>query len=321
MSVFRLCWQLLTSRRGLTLTFPVEGSSLRGRNQLLATSLHTCKAPVQQRVEIGRMALSSSSSLKAMESPFSHKELYGVEHPLAVKGKRKSKLKHRKSSKSQAVVSGRTSGRRSSSGSGPPRRKSKTSKEVKTSTTTPVSVNNSSEPTQTGKSRVVVSQFGSTSSRDDSLAVVEADSPNALRQRRTDSRWRPLVGSKSSDQISSSWRKEERIGKRGGGVPTSVSAHAASGKPRFSCPVPSISSGVSRLSLSDCEEKLKAGVVSSAVNVRFNRTLTDLNIPPHLRVPRRAFESSAGGLGGRGGGRERGQPDVLTITDVARGLA
>lgn len=286
-------------------------------------------SPPTGRVRPGAMSLTSSSSAKALESPFSHKDLYGVEHPSAARGRRKSKHKRRKSSKSSAKGLG--SGRSLSGGfSGLSRRKGKDAKDPKPRVASTVSAGSlasrSSLKERSCACRQTVSPISLSSLRDTSLAAVEPDSPNALRHRGRGSKGGPLLGSKSSGLLNGSWGKQEGDVSKGQrvGIPSSLSAHTAVGKstPRVS----SGGKGASRLSLSESEERLRVDVVNSAVNIRFNRMATNLRLPPHLCVPRRAFGNPASGGGGRGGrggefGRGGGNTDALTVSDVASGLS
>ncbi len=292
--------------------------------------------PPEWRVRSKIMSLFASSSNKALESPFSHKDLYGVEHPAAAKGRRKSKSsKHGKSSKSK-LGSARSSVSSLSSSS---RHRSKDGKSSKTkAAATASSRSGSSRPSLKEKpyckGTAVVSPITSPPSREFSLATVEADSPNAQRHCRRGSKAQSpalfqgqrsssftlISGSKSSDRNNGSWRKQDVSEVRNGRVAASVSAHAAVGKSvvraTLKDPASTLGTSISRLSLKDSVKEQRAGVLSSAVDVRFHRTL-----PPHLRVPRQAFGSSAGGLGGRGGGGGRGKSDALTISEIAKGLA
>ena len=234
------------------------------------------------------MSVASSSSLKALESPFSHKDLYGTDHPVA-RGRRKSKSKHKKKlteSKSSASVSSTS------------RHKRKDAK----STTKPLKGPKDHHGT-------VFSPI-SLPSPSCNLAEVDADSPNTLRLRRAHRiRSQPsppsfsLSPSKSSDHVIGERRRSDAVVRKS--TSTILTTTTSSRTPS------ALSSSISRLSLNSSEQNLKLGIVSSAVNVRFNRSLTNINLPPYMKVARRAFETE---------GKGRDKPTELTIADIARGL-
>lgn len=115
--------------------------------------------------------------------------------------------------------------------------------------------------------------------------------------------------------VSAEARTDEAVGRRKNGVPRSASIHSVTSTTASHHPVrPSASSGL--LSLGNSEQKLKSSIMGAAVNVRFNRAVTNTNLPPHLRVPRRAFESPAEGQG-KGKGKSAAS---LSIADIAVGL-
>ena len=222
------------------------------------------------------MAVALSSGQKALESPFCHKELFGTDHPLA-KGRHKSKSKSLKLSK----------------------RKLKASSKSSSSTCTSSSLGHI-------KKKGIAPKPKTASSSVTTDRGVHTEPQDALRMGRSVAKQSP------HPTVSTEARTDEGVRKWKTGVGRSASMHSV---PSTAASHRSVRSSASSglLSLGSLEQKLKSSIVGAAVNVRFNKTVTNANLPPHLRVPRRAFESSADGQG-------RGKSAALSIADVAAGL-
>ena len=253
---------------------------------LLRSGRSYWKLPKELLLIVRLMAVASSSSQKALESPFCHKELFGTDHPLKQgRHKSKSKTKTLKLSKRKSKTASITSGHIKKKGTLKP--------EAASSSGTDRSIH----PT---------TAIAPLSSPPFTLAQVETDSPCALRTRRT------VQKQSAHSSVSTDIKTDAGVGRWKNGISRSASVHSALSTPASHHSIRSTASS-GFLSLSKSEQKLKSSIVRAAVNVRFNKTVTNVNLPPHLRVPRRAFESSADSRG-------KGKSVALSITDVAAGL-
>ena len=238
------------------------------------------------------MSIAISSSQKVLESPFSHREMFGTDHPVS-KGRRKSKSKQRKTSKVKSKSTTKSSGP-SSSFSSPLKQKQKESGSKESASKYTVDTKIRKHESDAVLSPITSPSLG--------LAKVDTDSPNTLRKRVEKSKSSTFSvarqhtspsNPKTNAMINGSWK-----GKNALGTSPLASSHS------------SLASSPSTISLKSSEQNLKSGIVSAAVNIRFNRKVANVNLPPYMRVPRRAFDTTAGS-------RRNGELTPLSISDVA----
>lgn len=260
------------------------------------------------------MSLPCSASHKSLDSPISHKALYGTEHPLA-KGKRKTKSKHKKTSLSQRET---TSVVDSSSN---PKRERKGAKSTKSAAGSITCSEKKFLPTQ--HQTLLTVSIKSPSSHS-TLARVDADSPkSSLKMRKPAT---AVVKSFSTAAVSAKTLlahnpSKSRVNGKGMHKDHSVTFGVKSSASTLSNLTGSkcsqhlstsdkVATSTSLLKSSGSE--LKSAIVGSTRNVCLNRKVTGVNLPPHILTPRRAFESAA---------ERRGKGGPLTISDIAAGLA
>ena len=256
------------------------------------------------------MSVACSFSQKSLDSPLSHQELYGVEHPLA---KRKPKTHRKTKSSSSGKLTAAAS---SASSSSKHRRKGKRCKST-LSTVEPAMCTQPTSPVKPQKSLTVPVARPPDRTPPYSLAH------NSLKIRRS------LTVTKSSSVVKSS-----SVAKSSSAAGIPMKMHDVNGRvdgqwkakdhsPTFgvkpSASTPSrltgsqcSTTGATSLGLSSSEDNLRLATMSSSINVLMKRKLTSVSLPPYMRMPRRAFESVA---------ERKGKGRPLTISDVATGLA
>ena len=259
------------------------------------------------------MSLACSSSRKSLDSPISHKALYGIEHPLT-KGKRKAKTKHKKA-KPSISRSETTSIVSSASSTSNPKKKGKSTK------STAGSIADSEEkilPAQHQKSLTVSIKSPSSHS---SLARVDTDSPKSSQKMRKPAT--AVAKSFSTAAVSAKTLLAHNPPKSHVNGKRMHKDHSVTFgvKPSASIPSNLTGSNCSRLATSDkvamstsllksSESELKSAFNGSTVCL--NRKVAGVSLPPHIHTPRRAFESVA---------ERRGKGGPLTISDIVAGLA
>ena len=259
------------------------------------------------------MSLACSSAHKSLDSPISHKTLYGIEHPLT-KGKQKTKTKHKKvkpsSSRSEAtsVVS-------SVSSTSNPKKKGKGFKSTKS---TAGSIADSEEkilPTRHQKSLAVSIKSPSSHSR------VDTDSPkSSVKMRKPPT---AVAKSFSTGAVSAKTLAAHNPPKSHVNGEQMHKNHSATFGVKLSASNLTGSNCSQRLATSDkvamstsllksSESELKSTFNGPTINVCLKRKVAGINLPPHIHTPRRAFESVA---------ERTGKGGPLTISDIAAGLA
>ena len=259
------------------------------------------------------MSLACSSFHKSLDSPISHKALYGIEHPLT-KGKRKAKTKHKKA-KPSISRSETTSIVSSASSTSSPEKKGKPTK------STAGSITDSKEktlPAQHQKSLTVSIKSPSSHS---TLARVDTDSPkSSLKMRKPAT---AVAKSFSTARVSAKTLLAHNPPKNHVNGKRMHKDHSVTFGVKSSASTPSNLTGSNcsqRLATSDkvamstsllksSESELKSAFNGSTVCL--NRKVAGVNLPPHIHTPRRAFESVA----------ERRGKGPLTISDIVAGLA
>ena len=258
------------------------------------------------------MSVAVSSSQKALESPFSHREFFGMEHPVHNKGKGKSqKRKKSKHSRSKS----------------PPMTTKKPHHQVKHSVSVASVTSNGSSRhkkkpsrhskmtihTSTEQATRVPSSTGTTVSRLlspplDLPKVEAADSPKVERNSETTA-------------AGAGVRRERVNGMWNGGAESDSNPTGSHSSRDIETPIPhsrssSTVSSVSTISLKSSVPPL----LNSAINIRFDRSSTPHHIRPAVR---RAFESSAQQLSRTFSSHRRPgiKDDPLTVADIASGLA
>lgn len=253
------------------------------------------------------MSVACSFSQKSLDSPLSHKELYGVEHPLS-----KAKPKVRKiHGKAKSSSSGKLSTTVSSASSSSKRKKKR--KRIK-SIVEPTTCMHTTSPVKHQKSLVA---GPSAETPLFSLARVDTDSPNSLKIRKSPTVTKPSSMIKCSSATGMPTKTHDLKGRVNGQWKTKDQSPTFGVKPSASTPskLPGshyLTTGAKSLGLSSSEDNLRSAITSSSINLPMNRKVTGVSLPPYMRMPRRAFESIA---------EKKGKGGPLTISDVATGLA
>ena len=272
------------------------------------------------------MALKPTSSCKAMESPFSHVEMYGSEHPASSRvrqkgkttskggkdcGKRVKPATIRSASSvpsSRSAVSNRSTVSAASSSNS--KHKKKGSAKVSSKTTVPAKngiIMNGNE--------TEIRIMSASATLDTCTTTVDHDSPVLRKQEKT----RNGTWTHSKNGVVSA------VGKN-----SSLSPSAASKAPSSSLTASKkslLAHSTSTMSTSEVllrfnKDLGKSGIIDCSANVRINRTVKNVNLSPHIRLPRRAFNTDS--KDGRGQGSpvnsraKSGGP--LTINDIGMGL-
>jgi len=253
------------------------------------------------------MSVACSFSQKSLDSPLSHKELYGVEHPLS-KAKPKAKKIHRKTKSSS---SGKLSTTVSSASSSSKHKKKR--KRIK-STVEPTTCTQTTSPVKHQKS-IVAGPPAETLLF--SLARVDTDSPNSLKIRKSPTVTKPSSMIKCSSATGMPTKTHDLKGRVNGQWKTKDQSPTFGVKPSASTPskLPGshyLTTGATSLGLSSSDDNLRSAIASSSINLPMNRKVTSVSLPPYMRMPRRAFESIA---------EKKEKAGPLTISDVATGLA
>ena len=277
------------------------------------------------------MALKSNSSHKALESPFSHLEMYGCEHPASSKvggGKHNAKAKSRKGTGSRSKTSVRSvssvSSSRSSIVSTSSKHKNKGSSKSKSKASPKVPIQAKNGIIRKGNETETTVYTCTSKSTTFDLAKVDHDSPILRKPGRTtcvsqlhprNGAWtRPKIGvqSPSYDKKPSSTCPDPSTVSRS---PSSSSAASSRSLLAHSTSTMSTSEVLLRFN----KGSGKSGILNSSVNIQLNRTVQQN--PPHLHLPRRAFDTdSRGGRPGKGSSKGTAKSGPLTIEDVGMGL-
>ena len=273
------------------------------------------------------MALKPSYSHKTMESPFSHVEMYGCEHPASSrvrqKGKATSKggkdsgkrvkpttIRSASSVPSSRLVSDRSTMSSASSSSSKHKKKGSAKVSLKTAI-----------PSQNGiirngnKTEIRITSASAT--LDTCVAKVDHDSPVLRKQGQTsiNGRW-----AHSKNGVASA------VGKK-----SSTRSSVLSESPSSSLTAPKkplLAYSTSTMSTSEVlrcfnKDSGKSGSIDCSANVRLNRTVKNVKISPlNMHLPRRTFSTDSKG------GRSQGTPangraksgGPLTINDIGMGL-
>ena len=269
------------------------------------------------------MSSPCSASHKSLDSPISHKALYGIEHPLA-KGNRKTKSKHKRTTcRPKPVLSQKETSSivdSVSSTSNPKRER----KGAKSANSTAGSVTYSEKKFVSVQHPTSLTVSIKSPSSHSTLAQVDTDSPkSSLKMRKPAT---AVAKSFSTAAVSAKTLLAQNPSKSRANGKGMHKDHSVTFGVKSSTSTSSNLTGSKcsqRLSTSDrvatstsllksSGSELKPAIVGSTHNVCLNRKVTGVNLPPHILTPRRAFESVA---------ERRGKGGPLTISDIAAGLA
>ena len=269
------------------------------------------------------MALKPSCSSKTMESPFSHVEMYGCEHPASSrvrqKGKATSKggkdcgkrvkptaIRSASSVPSSRLVSDRSTVSSASSSSS--KHKKKGSAKVSSKTAIPSKngiIRNGNE------TEIRITSASATLDTCTCVVKVDHDSPLLRKQGQT------RTWAHSKNGVVSAIEKKSSIG-----------SSALSESPSSSLTAPKkslLAQSTSTMSTSEVLRRFNkdSGSIDCSANVRLNRTVKNVKVSPlNMRLPRRAFNTDS--KDGRGQGSpansraKSGGP--LTVNDIGMGL-
>ena len=275
------------------------------------------------------MALKPSCSRKTMESPFSHVEMYGCEHPASSRVRQKGKATSK---------GGKDSGKRvkpttvrsasivpnsrfvsdrstvSSASSSISKHKKKGSAKVSSKTTIPSKngiIRNGNE------TEIRITSASATLDTCTCVVKVYHDSPILRKQGQT--------------SINGTWAHSKNGVASAIGKKSFIHSSALSESPSSSSTAPKkslLAQSTSTMSTSEVLRRFnkdsgKLGSIDCSANVRLNRTVKNVKVSPlNMRLPRRAFNTDS--KGGRGQGsptNSRAKSDgPLTVNDIGMGL-
>ena len=264
------------------------------------------------------MALKGGASRKAMESPFSHVEMYGCEHPASsrVRQKAKSTSKGGKESgkrvkptairSASSVPNSRSVGSTVSAVSSSSSSKHKKKGSAKSSPKTAISARNGI--IRNGNETEI--RITSTSATLDNVTRVDSDSPVLRKQEKT---------SHGAWTHSKNRLVRNKSGLNPSAVLKSPSSLTASKKSLLTHTTSTMST--SEVLLRFNKGLGKSGSIDCSAKVQINRTVKNVHLPPHMHLPRRAFDTDSKGGRGQGSpanGRAKSGP--LTVNDIGMGL-
>lgn len=248
------------------------------------------------------MAVKSSSSHRAMESPFSHLEMYGFEHPSSSRVKHKSKKFASKSSKMSEKRVKPTTIRSASSVS---------SWRSDISTVSAVS-SSSNDSKQEKKRSVTVSLTTTRSARNDATGITKVDHDS------------PVLRKHDRTRLNGAWTHVKNSGIRPTTRKSSLNPKSPSSGSKTS-KMSLLAQSSSAMSTSEVllrfnKDSGRPISIDCSANVRINRTAKkNVYIPPHMHLPRRAFDTDlTRGRPTQGNGTAKS--GSLTIKDIGMGL-
>ena len=274
------------------------------------------------------VALKSSSSHKAMESPFSHVEMYGCEHPASSRVRQKSKTTSK---------GGRDGGKRvkpatiRSAGSVPSSRSAASDRSTVSAASSSNSKHKKKGSAKVSLKTAILAKNGITrngneteirimsasATLDTCITGVDHDSPVLRKQEQTRNRNGTWTHSKNG-VVSTVGKKSSLSPSAASKTPSSSFTAAKKSLLAHSTSTMSTSEVLLRFN-KDCG---KSGIIDCSANVRLNRTVKNVHLSPHIRLPRRAFNTDSKGGRGQGspvnGRTKSGGP--LTINDIGMGL-
>ena len=274
------------------------------------------------------MAVKSSSSHRAMESPFSHMDMYGCDHPSSssVREKSRTSSKSGKGSGKRAkpsirsAISAANSRSAGSTVSAVSSSSSKHKKKTGSRTSTKVSIPAKNGIIRNGNETEIRITSGSTTS---DMTEVAHNSPVLRKPERTGHTSHQLHTRNGAWMYSKSGLLNP-VGKKPSLNPSAISKSPSSSLTASKKSL--LAQSTSTMSTSEVLLRFnknlgKSGSIDCSANVCINRTVKNVNLPPHMHLPRRAFDTDS--KGGRGQGspaKGTAKSGPLTIRDIGMGL-
>ena len=270
------------------------------------------------------MALKSSVSRKAMESPFSHVEMYNCEHPASSRVRQKSKTTSKGEKESgkrvkpttirsvSSVSSSKSVGSTVSAASSSSSRSSKHKKKGSAKAAPKTAIPAKNGITRNGNETEI--RITSASATLD-ITRIDPDSPILKEHERTSNgTW-----THSKNGLVNPVRNKFCLNPSAALSKSPSSSSTTSKKSLLSHTTSTMST--SEVLLRFNKGLGKSGNIDCSAKVCINRTVKNIHLPPHMHLPRRAFGTDS--KGGRGQGspaNSRAKSEPLTINDIGMGL-